>query len=111
MQVSPHSVSCSTRIYGSIANYKETQYSKIRIGQPAVIEVDAIPGHEFEGKVSSFSPATGARFALLPPDNASGNFVKVVQRLPVKIEFTQSAGFTIDTSESGYECKCGCSYR
>jgi membrane fusion protein (multidrug efflux system) len=71
-----------------IANYKETQYSKIRIGQPAIIEVDAIPGHEFEGKVSSFSPATGARFALLPPDNASGNFVKVVQRLPIKIEFT-----------------------
>ncbi len=46
------------------------------------------PGHEFEAKVASFSPATGASFALLPPDNASGNFVKVVQRLPVKIEFT-----------------------
>jgi len=71
-----------------IANFKETQYSKMKIGQPVTIEVDAIPGHEFEGKVASFSPATGATFALLPPDNASGNFVKVVQRLPVKIEFT-----------------------
>ena len=71
-----------------IANFKETQFSKIRVGQPVAIEVDAIPGHYFDGKVSSFSPATGARFALLPPDNASGNFVKVVQRLPIKIEFT-----------------------
>jgi membrane fusion protein (multidrug efflux system) len=71
-----------------IANFKETQYSKIKIGQPVVIDVDAIPGHEFESRVTSFSPATGATFALLPPDNASGNFVKVVQRLPVKIEFS-----------------------
>ena len=71
-----------------VANFKETQYNKIKIGQPVTIEADAIPGHEFEGKVTSFSPATGARFALLPPDNASGNFVKVVQRLPVKIEFS-----------------------
>ncbi len=71
-----------------IANFKETQYNKIRIGQQVGIDVDAIPGHEFQGSVSSFSPATGATFALLPPDNASGNFVKVVQRLPVKIEFS-----------------------
>jgi membrane fusion protein (multidrug efflux system) len=71
-----------------IANFKETQFSKIRIGQFVVIEVDAIPGHAFKGTVSSFSPATGATFALLPPDNASGNFVKVVQRLPIKIEFS-----------------------
>jgi membrane fusion protein, multidrug efflux system len=71
-----------------VANYKETQYNKIKIGQTAIVEADAIPNHEFQGRVASFSPATGARFALLPPDNASGNFVKVVQRLPVKIEFT-----------------------
>jgi membrane fusion protein (multidrug efflux system) len=71
-----------------IANFKETQYSKIRIGQPVLVEVDAIPDHEFEGIVNSFSPATGATFALLPPDNASGNFVKVVQRLPIKIDFS-----------------------
>ena len=71
-----------------VANFKETQFSKIRIGNKVAVEVDAIPGHEFEATVSSFSPATGATFALLPPDNATGNFVKVVQRLPVKIEFS-----------------------
>src|SRR5450432_2306401 len=70
-----------------VANFKETQYNKIKIGQRVIVDVDAIPKHEFEATVSSFSPATGARFALLPPDNASGNFVKIVQRLPVKIEF------------------------
>jgi membrane fusion protein (multidrug efflux system) len=71
-----------------VANFKETQYNKIKVGQNVVIEADAIPKHRFEARVSSFSPATGARFALLPPDNASGNFVKVVQRLPIKIEFS-----------------------
>ena len=71
-----------------IANFKETQLGKMRIGQKVTIHVDAYPGHDFEAKLASFSPATGARFALLPPDNASGNFVKVVQRLPVKIEFS-----------------------
>lgn len=73
-----------------VANFKETQFNDLRIGQKAIITVDAFPGHDFEARVSSFSPATGAQFALLPPDNASGNFVKVVQRLPVKIEFTNS---------------------
>ncbi len=70
-----------------VANFKETQLSKMRPGQKVTVHVDAFPGHDFEAKLTSFSPATGARFALLPPDNASGNFVKVVQRLPVKIEF------------------------
>ncbi|HEY2650268.1 MAG TPA: HlyD family secretion protein [Puia sp.] len=84
-----------------VANYKETQYSKMRIGQPATIEVDAIPGHEFEGKVSSFAPATGATFALLPPDNASGNFVKVVQRLPVKIEFSNMSDSLLGRLKAG----------
>jgi membrane fusion protein (multidrug efflux system) len=69
-----------------VANFKETQLAKMKIGQLVLVHVDAIPGHEFKAKVASFSPATGARFALLPPDNASGNFVRVVQRLPVKIE-------------------------
>ncbi|WP_026630187.1 HlyD family secretion protein [Dyadobacter alkalitolerans] len=72
-----------------VANFKETQLTKMKLGQHVKIHVDAYPDHEFEAKVASFSPATGARFALLPPDNASGNFVKVVQRLPVRIEFTQ----------------------
>lgn len=70
-----------------VGNFKETQFEKMRIGQKVVISADAFPGHQFEAKLASFSPATGSRFALLPPDNASGNFVKVVQRLPVKIEF------------------------
>jgi len=72
-----------------VANFKETQFDKMKIGQKVIVHVDAFPDHDFEAKVASFSPATGARFALLPPDNASGNFVKVVQRLPVRIEFTQ----------------------
>ena len=74
-----------------VANFKETQLDKMKEGQKAVVKVDAYPGHKFEAQLSSFSPATGSTFALLPPDNASGNFVKVVQRLPVKIEFTDAA--------------------
>lgn len=70
------------------ANFKETQLDKMKEGQKVIIHVDAFPDHEFEARVSSFAAATGAKFALLPPDNASGNFVKVVQRIPVKIEFT-----------------------
>ncbi|MEP7321618.1 MAG: HlyD family secretion protein [Saprospiraceae bacterium] len=69
------------------ANFKETQLNKMSVGQKVVIKADAFPAHDFEASVASFSPATGSTFALLPPDNASGNFVKVVQRLPVKIEF------------------------
>jgi membrane fusion protein (multidrug efflux system) len=71
-----------------VANFKETQFNKMRIGQRVVVSVDAFPKHDFEAKLTSFSPATGSSFAILPPDNATGNFVKVVQRLPVKIEFT-----------------------
>ena len=70
-----------------VANFKETQIGKMKEGQKVIVHIDALPDHEFQAKLTSFSPATGARFALLPPDNASGNFVKVVQRIPVKIEF------------------------
>ena len=84
-----------------VANFKETQVGRIREGQKVTVEVDAFPGHEFEAKVSSFSPATGARFALLPPDNASGNFVKVVQRLPVRIEFTNTSDSLIRLLRAG----------
>lgn len=70
-----------------IANFKETQVAKMVEGQKVKIEIDAFPDTEFEGVVSSFSPATGSTFSILPPDNASGNFVKVVQRLPIKIDF------------------------
>ncbi|NGM62304.1 HlyD family secretion protein [Sphingobacterium sp. SGG-5] len=68
-----------------VANFKETQLNKIRIGQKVEIKIDAYPDNIVEGVVESFSPATGSRFSLLPPDNATGNFVKTVQRLPVKI--------------------------
>jgi membrane fusion protein (multidrug efflux system) len=67
------------------ANFKETQLRDMRPGQAAVVKVDAYGGREFRGKVDSVAAATGARFSLLPPDNATGNFVKVVQRVPVKI--------------------------
>jgi membrane fusion protein (multidrug efflux system) len=67
------------------ANFKETQLKNMRPGQRATIDVDAFGGREFEGKVDSLAGATGARFSLLPPENATGNFVKVVQRVPVKI--------------------------
>ncbi|NIG55177.1 HlyD family secretion protein [Chitinophaga sp. Cy-1792] len=70
-----------------VANFKETQLEKMKLGQVVAVKVDAFGGKELMGKITSFAPATGAKFALLPPDNASGNFVKVVQRLPVKIEF------------------------
>jgi len=75
-----------------VANFKETQLNKMKLGQKVGIKIDAFPGKELEAQITSFSPATGARFALLPPDNASGNFVKVVQRLPVKIEFVNPSG-------------------
>ncbi len=67
------------------ANFKETQLRDMRPGQPAVIEVDAYGGREFKGHVDSLAAATGSRFSLLPPENATGNFVKVVQRVPVRI--------------------------
>jgi membrane fusion protein, multidrug efflux system len=72
------------------ANLKETQLDKVRVGNPVDFTVDAYDGFTFHGKVESLSPATGARFALLPPDNATGNFTKVVQRVPVRIAVEQS---------------------
>jgi membrane fusion protein (multidrug efflux system) len=67
------------------ANFKETQVRHIRAGDPAEIRVDAFPGMALKGKVAYVSPASGSQFALLPPDNATGNFTKIVQRVPVKI--------------------------
>jgi membrane fusion protein (multidrug efflux system) len=68
-----------------VANLKETELRGVRPGQPVDIEVDTYPGVHFHGTVESVSPATGARFSLLPPDNATGNFTKVVQRIPVRV--------------------------
>ena len=76
----------NSRIYVT-ANFKETQLAEMKPGQPVEIDVDAYPDTSFAGKVQSFSGATGAKFSLLPPDNATGNFVKVVQRMPVRISF------------------------
>lgn len=69
-----------------VANFKETQLNKMREGQTVEITVDAYPDTKFVGEIDSFSPATGSKFSLLPPDNATGNFVKTVQRVPVKIK-------------------------
>ncbi|MEQ1727022.1 MAG: HlyD family secretion protein [Vicinamibacterales bacterium] len=75
------------------ANFKETQLNEMRPGQRVLVEVDAYDGRQFHGKVDSIAAATGARFSLLPPENATGNFVKVVQRVPVKI--------VLDTGQRG----------
>jgi membrane fusion protein (multidrug efflux system) len=67
------------------ANFKETQVGQMRIGQPVILHVDALPGTDLHGVVDSFAPGTGAQFALLPPENATGNFTKIVQRIAVRI--------------------------
>jgi membrane fusion protein (multidrug efflux system) len=71
------------------ANFKETQLTHMRPGQPATITVDAYPGVVFQGHVDSIQAGTGPTFSLFPPENATGNFVKVVQRVPVKIVFDE----------------------
>jgi membrane fusion protein (multidrug efflux system) len=92
------------------ANLKETQVGRLVVGQPARVEFDAYPGIEWRARVSSLGPATGAEFALLPPENASGNWVKIVQRVPVRLDFEtdnpilalragMSAELSIDTGE------------
>ncbi|SNC65424.1 membrane fusion protein, multidrug efflux system [Hymenobacter gelipurpurascens] len=70
------------------ANFKETQLPRLHVGQPVRIITDAYPDQVFAGRIESLSPATGARFSLLPPDNATGNFIKVIQRLPIRIHLT-----------------------
>lgn len=81
-----------------IANFKETQLANIKPGQKVEIKLDAFGSHKFEGRVDSFSPASGAQFSLLPPDNATGNFTKIVQRIPVKVVFDAA-------SIKGYESR------
>src|SRR6202022_4254947 len=68
-----------------IANYKETQLPRVKPGQAVEITVDSFPNERLHGRVERISPASGSQFALLPPDNATGNFTKVVQRVPVRI--------------------------
>src|SRR5271170_4672218 len=100
-----------------VANYKETQMTRIRLGQAAQVTVDTFPGVVLHGHVDSWSPASGAQFSLLPPDNATGNFTKVVQRIPVKIVLDRDSSFgdllrpgmsviaTIDTSSPAVTSK------
>jgi membrane fusion protein (multidrug efflux system) len=73
------------------ANYKETQLARVRPGQLATVTVDAFPGTSFSGRITRLSPATGSEFSLLPPDNATGNFTKVAQRVTVRIEIEPTA--------------------
>jgi len=83
------------------ANFKETQLSKIKPGQKADVTVDAISGKKFSGVVDSIGPSTGSTFTLLPPDNSTGNFTKVVQRVPVKITLSNLTPADIDRLDAG----------
>jgi membrane fusion protein (multidrug efflux system) len=74
-----------------VANFKESQLTHLRVGEKVAVKVDAVAGRVFPGTVESFSPGTGAKFSLLPPDNSTGNFTKVVQRVPVKIVFAANS--------------------
>jgi membrane fusion protein (multidrug efflux system) len=77
-----------------VANFKETQLAHMRAGQPVDIKMDAFPKIKFKGHVDSIQAGSGARFSMLPPENASGNYVKVVQRVPVKIVFDDNSDTT-----------------
>ncbi|MFV0278002.1 MAG: HlyD family secretion protein [Parahaliea sp.] len=77
------------------ANLKETQLANVRTGQPATVKIDAYPGVVFNARVASLSPASGSEFALIPPQNASGNWVKVVQRIPVRLQLENSADYPL----------------
>jgi len=102
----------STRDVWIEANFKEVQLARMRPGQSATIEIDRYPGRRFSAMVTSVSPSTGSQFSLLPPENATGNWVKVVQRVPVRLQLTQvdagfllqaglSADVTVDTRSRG----------
>lgn len=94
-----------------IANYKETQTANIREGMPVSIKVDAVSGVEYYGVVESLSNATGAQYSIIPQDNSAGNFVKVEQRIPVKIAFTdRNNRENIDLLRSGMNVECEVNY-
>ncbi len=71
------------------ANFKETDLTHVRVGQPATIEVDTFPGRKWQAQVASISPASGAEFSVLPAQNATGNWVKIVQRIPVRLAIVE----------------------
>jgi membrane fusion protein, multidrug efflux system len=102
----------STRDVWIEANFKEVQLARMRAGQVATVEIDRYPGRQFSAEVASVSPSTGSQFSLLPPENATGNWVKVVQRVPVRLHLTHvdagfilqaglSANVTVDTQSRG----------
>ncbi|NUS59920.1 MAG: HlyD family secretion protein, partial [Lysobacter sp.] len=74
-----------------VANFKETQLEGMHAGDKVDVAIDAVPGTKFRGELESLSPASGAQFALLPPDNATGNFTRIVQRVPVRIALDGNA--------------------
>jgi membrane fusion protein, multidrug efflux system len=91
----------STRDVWIEANFKEVQLARMRPGQLATVRIDRYPGREFSAKVTSVSPSTGSQFSLLPPENATGNWVKVVQRVPVRLQLTRGdAGFLLQAGLS-----------
>lgn len=94
-----------------IANYKETQTANIRAGMPVDITVDAVPGVKYYGEVAALSNATGAQYSIIPQDNSSGNFVKVEQRVPIKIVFTgKNSKTAIERLRSGMNVECEVKY-
>jgi membrane fusion protein, multidrug efflux system len=84
-----------SKIKWVLANYRETQLTNVKVGDPAELRIDQYPGRVFQGKIVEIAPASGSQFALLPPDNSTGNFTKVVQRIPVKIAFDDPNTATI----------------
>jgi membrane fusion protein (multidrug efflux system) len=91
----------STRDVWIEANFKEVQLARMRSGQAATVEIDRYPGRRFSAEVTSVSPSTGSQFSLLPPENATGNWVKVVQRVPVRVQLTENdAGFLLQAGLS-----------
>lgn len=94
-----------------IANYKETQTRHIDEGMPVDIEVDAVPGITYQGRVATLSSATGAQYSIIPQDNSAGNFVKVEQRIPIKIVFTgENRREDMDRLRSGMNVECEVNY-
>ncbi len=90
-----------------IANYKETQTTNMHIGQKVKISVDAIPGVRFEGRISSISDATGSAYSIIPQDNSAGNFVKVEQRIPIRIEFiSENKKENLERLRAGMNVEC-----
>lgn len=83
------------------ANFKETDMPSLTVGKHVSVQVDAIPGRQFEGQIESISPSTGAVFSLLPPDNATGNFTKVVQRVPVRIKLVNISADDVEKLHAG----------